>query len=241
MGNYLVVGATSGVGRELAICLSQKGHYVVGTARRENVLLEVQKKMLNESLMIPADITKKEEIVRLFEKINQKNIKLDGMVYCAGICDHRTVRATELEDLQKMYAVNVFGYFECCKLFAKTKYSNKGSSIVGISSYAAVMKESGMVSYAMTKNAMNVQSEVMAKEFAKRRIRINTVMPAVIKSKMTGGENNWTEEEIKAIDNIQTFGVIPIENVVGTIEFLLSDTAEYITGQSIVINAGYHG
>ena len=81
----------------------------------------------------------------------------------------------------------------------------------------------------------------MAKEFAKRRIRINTVMPAVIKSKMTGGENNWTEEEIKAIDNIQTFGVIPIENVVGTIEFLLSDTAEYITGQSIVINAGYHG
>lgn len=241
MGNYLVVGATSGVGRELAICLSQKGHYVVGAARRENVLLEVQQKMLNESLMIPADITQKEEIIRLFEKINENSIKLDGMIYCVGICEHRTVKATELEDLQKMYAVNVFGYFECCKLFVKPKYSNRGSSIVGISSYAAITKESGMVSYAMTKSAMNVQSEVMAKEFTKRRIRINTVMPAVIKSKMTGGENNWTEEEIKAIDNVQSFGVIPIENVVGTIEFLLSDTAEYITGQSIVINAGYHG
>ena len=97
-----------------------------------------------------------------------------------------------------------------------------------------------MSAYAMTKEAMNVQVQVLANEFLKRRIRINTVMPACVKSKMNGVENIWTEEEIMLTEQKQPLGLIPIASVVKLVLFLLSDDAEYITGETIAMSAGYH-
>ncbi len=65
-------------------------------------------------------------------------------------------------------------------------------------------------------------------------------MPAVVKSKMAG-VNDWTDEEIDNIQKKQTFGVIPIEQVVECVKFLLSDKSYYITGENMEISADYHG
>lgn len=241
MKYYLVAGASSGMGRETAIQLSDNDTTVVLVSRRKDALENVQKELAGDSIVIPCDLTKSEEIRYLFQVLADKKIKLDGMVYCAGICFTKALKVMDEGDLENMFRINVFGFYEMCRHFQKVKVSNKGAAIVGISSYAAVSRETGMSAYAMTKETMNVQVQVLAKEFLKRKIRINTVMPAYVMSKMNGVENVWTEEEIIQAEQKQPLGLIPIASVVKLILFLLSDDAEYITGETIAMSAGYHG
>lgn len=241
MKYYLVAGASSGIGRETAKQLSNNNTMVILVSRRREMLEKLQKELDGDSMVIPCDLTVNEEIGHLFEVLEDKQLKLDGMVYCAGICFTKALKVMDKDDLENMFRINVFGFYEMCRYFQRAKVSNKGASIVGISSYAAVMRETGMSAYAMTKEAINVQVQVLAKEFLKRKIRINTVMPGYVKSKMNEDDNEWTEEEILWAEQRQPLGLIPIEGVVKVIRFLLSDDAKYITGESIAMSAGYHG
>lgn len=241
MKYYMITGASSGIGREMAKKLSNSDTTVILVARRRNKLLEVQKEIEGKSMVIPCDLGKSEEIESVFQTLKEEGIRLDGLVYCAGVAFIKTLKLMERDDLEYMFRVNVFGFYEMCRNFINVKASNKGAAVVGISSYAAAMKEPGLSAYAMTKEAMNVQVQILAKEFLKRKIRINTVMPANVMSKMSDDKNEWSEEEIAAVAQKQPLGIIPINNVVNVVQFLLSDEAKYITGECIGISAGYHG
>lgn len=239
MKYYLVTGASSGIGREVAKQISNEDTTVVLVARREDKLKELQLELIGPSVVIPCDLRRSVDIKNVFDELSKKKIKLDGLVYCAGICFVKPIKIMEENELQDMFQINVFAFYEMCRYFSQVSVSNKGACIVGVSSYAAVSKEAGMSAYAMTKESMNVQTQVLAQEFLKRKIRINTVMPAHVMSKMAEDENTWTEEELEIVKCKQPLGIIPIDNVVKVIKFLLSRDAQYITGQSISINAGY--
>lgn len=239
MKYYLVTGASSGIGREVAKQISNEDTTVVLVARREDKLKELQLELMGPSVVIPCDLRRSVDIKNVFDELSKKKIKLDGLVYCAGICFVKPIKIMEENELQDMFQINVFAFYEMCRYFSQVSVSNKGACIVGVSSYAAVSKEAGMSAYAMTKESMNVQTQVLAQEFLKRKIRINTVMPAHVMSKMAEDENTWTEEELEIVKRKQPLGIIPIDNVVKVIKFLLSRDAQYITGQSISINAGY--
>lgn len=241
MRYYLIVGASSGIGREVAKQFSDENTTIILVARREEKLRKMQLELVGESIVLPCDLCRQEDIEQVFGILKAKNIKLDGMVYCAGICYTIPIKNMGRVDLETMFHTNVLGFYEMCKLFANRNVSNKGATIIGVSSYAAVSRESGMSAYAMSKEAMNVQVQVLAKEFLKRKIRINTVMPAIVRSKMASDNNQWTEEEIANVQSKQPLGIIPIENVVSVIKFLMSEEANYITGENIAISAGYHG
>ncbi len=239
MKYYLVTGASSGIGREVAKQISNEDTTVVLVARREDKLKELQLELMGPSVVIPCDLRRSVDIKNVFDELSKKKIKLDGLVYCAGICFVKPIKIMEENELQDMFQINVFAFYEMCRYFSQVSVSNKGACIVGVSSYAAVSKEAGMSAYAMTKESMNIQTQVLAQEFLKRKIRINTVMPAHVMSKMAEDENTWTEEELEIVKCKQPLGIIPIDNVVKVIKFLLSRDAQYITGQSISINAGY--
>lgn len=241
MKYYLVTGASSGIGRETAIQLSSQDTMVILVARRREKLLEVQKELEGKSMVLPCDLRKPEEIGHVFETLKNEGIRLDGLVYCAGVCYVKPLKVMEKGDLENIFRVNVFGFYEMCRYFQQVRVSNKGAVIVGISSYSTVMTEPGMSAYVMTKEAMNAQVRVLAKEFLKRKIRINTLMPANVMSKMSAEENEWSEEEIAVETEKQPLGLIPLENVANVIRFLLSDDARYITGECIALSAGYHG
>lgn len=239
MKYYLVTGASSGIGREVAKQISNEDTTVVLVARREDKLKELQLELMGPSVVIPCDLRRSVDIKNVFDVLSKQKIKLDGLVYCAGICFVKPIKIMEENELQDMFQINVFAFYEMCRYFSQVSVSNKGACIVGVSSYAAVSKEAGMSAYAMTKESMNIQTQVLAQEFLKRKIRINTVMPAHVMSKMAEDENTWTEEELEIVKCKQPLGIIPIDNVVKVIKFLLSRDAQYITGQSISINAGY--
>lgn len=241
MKNYLIAGASSGIGRGVAQALSNQNTTVILIARNKEKLENVKNELAGNAIVIPCDVTKNSDITHVFETIREKKIKLDGMIYCAGICFVKPIKAMEETDLENMFRINVFGFYEMCRQFSQNTISNKGAAIVGVSSYAAATKEMGMSAYSMTKKAMNTQVQVLSKEFLKRRIRINTVMPAVVMSKMAQAHNEWTAEELAQVKEKQPLGIIPIDDVVKAILFLMSEDASHITGECLSISSGYHG
>ena len=235
----LIVGASSGIGAEMASALSNDETTVILMARRLKELKETQRKLKGESIIAVCDVCDYEQIADFFESLITRNIKLSAMIYTAGICCIKPIKAMDPGELDAMFAVNVFGFYEMCRHFQTPKVSVKGATITAISSYASVLEESGMSAYAMTKSALNTAVKIMAKEFAKREIRVNAILPANVMSKMSSDDNTWNDEELQEIKARQRYGVIPIEEVVSTILFIMSERATHMTGELITISAGY--
>lgn len=235
----LVTGASSGIGRATALRMDQLGASVVLVARHEESLVTIKNKMRNPSSYICYDLNDLDHIEDIFKQTIIDG-KLDGFVHCAGVCTINPVKGIEINELLQHLNINTISFFQLAKYFSKVKYSNKDSAIVALSSFAAVTEESGMCSYAMSKEALNTEVRIMAKEFIKRGIRINAILPARVMSKMGQKEDVWSEEELEEIRKFQPLGAIPIEQVVNSIEFLMSnEQAGYITGECLAVTGGY--
>lgn len=235
----LITGASSGIGRTAAKYFDSLGAELILVARREEELKALSNQMLNPCRYISYDLDDLENIESVFSQIKEWDIKLDAMLYCAGICNTQLIKDVEYDELQKTFHVNTMAFYLMAKYFSMVKYSNKESAIVAISSISSKENEAGMSLYSMTKAAMNTAVEVMAKEFIKRKIRVNAVLPAQVMSKMGRDEDDWTEEELQEVASYQPYGAIPIEQVINCANFLLSDAAKYITGETVVISGGY--
>ena len=237
----LIVGASSGIGAATAKELSDSDTVVILMARRVQQLEKVQKELSGESIIAPCDVCDYDQVIAFFDSLKEQNIKLSAMVYTAGICYVKTIKMMEQGELDDMFRINVFGFFEMCRNFQSPKVSERGASIVALSSYASISKETGMSAYSMTKSSMNTAVQVMAKEFIKREIRVNAVLPARTMSRMGNTVDEWSEEELAAIKEVQSLGSVPIEEITRTISFLLSESAAHITGSLIEISGGYKG
>ena len=134
MKYYLVTGASSGIGRQVAKELSNNETMLILVARRKEKLEELQCELNGDSLVIPCDLYKEEDIEHVFEVLHNKKIKLSGMVYCAGICTITPIKAMDMDALKDMFQINVFAFYQMCKCFAQRSVSEKGSVIVGVSS-----------------------------------------------------------------------------------------------------------
>lgn len=235
----LITGASSGIGKETAIRMDKLGAEIIMIARNKKRLSELQNQLQQPCRCFSYDLSDMENIHNLFEEIT-KHGKLDGFIHCAGICKITPVKALELEELLQQMNVNAFSFFQIARFFSNAKYSNKSSSIVALSSIAAYTAEAGMCAYTMSKATLNAEIRVMAKEFIKRGIRVNAIMPAQVMSKM-GEENNvWEQEELQDVKSYQPLGAIPISQIVNSIEFLMSnERAGYITGECLAITGGY--
>lgn len=235
----LITGASSGIGRETAIRMDRLGAATILVARDEKALSDLKDQMQNPCSYFLCDLSDLTNILPLFDKMAEGG-KMDGFVHCAGVCKVTPIRGLELEEIMQQMNINTLSFFQLAKLFSMAKYSNNASSIVAMSSYAAYTEEAGMCAYSMSKAALNTEVRVMAKEFLKRRIRVNAIMPAEVMSKMGERDNVWTEEELKNIEEHQPLGAIPIGQIVNCVEFLLSNQkAGYITGECITITGGY--
>ncbi len=237
----LIVGASSGIGAATAKAVSNQDTSLILMARRKNQLQNVQRELSGESTVVACDVCDYDQINDFFDSLVEKGIKLSALIYTAGICFVKPIKAMSSKDLSDMFAVNVFGFYEMCRHFQNSKVSEKGASIVALSSYASVTKEKGMSAYAMTKSAMNTAVQVMAKEFVKRQIRVNAILPANTTSIMGHDVDEWDETVVNDIVNKQALGLIPVEEVVASIRFLLSEDASHITGELLTITANYNG
>lgn len=228
----LITGCTSGIGLETARYLYECGYKLVLAARNEQKLEEVSSELGGAAYCI-CDFEYQEQIKDIFDFCLREGIKLDGMVHAAGYAINMPIRSYSEEHMKREMQLHYYAFMELCKNFYNRKVSNEGASIVAMSSLSTLTKRKASTLYAASKCALNVAVSVAAKEFVKRSIRVNALMPGYVDTRMNDGLDSLID-----IKERQPMGLIPPRNIAYIIEFLLSDKSYYITGAAIPVSAG---
>lgn len=238
--NILLTGATSGIGLETLRQLVKKGHTVFAIGRdfsKIESLLQENKNQIRQHLF---DFVNVKDIEDLFLRFELNNEKFDALIHCAGIEETIPLTLYSPDKIKRIFDINVFAGIEIMRLFTKKKYSNDGSSIVFLSSVMGILGQPGKIGYCSSKSAVLGMVKASALEFSKRKIRVNAVLPGVVKTPMTQNLfNQLSEENINQITEMHPLGLGEVTDVVPSILFLISDSSKWITGQNLIIDGGY--
>lgn len=229
----LVTGASSGIGRQIAIDLSKQGAKVVLIARNEENLKETLSKMkANSHQIIAFDLENTEEISNLIKTaVSFDGIKFDGFVHCAGVAAIYPLRVIDYAKFQSTFNINFYSYLEITKVLSKKTYSNDNSSVVYISSDAINDQTSSQILYIASKAASQNIAKVLAKELKKRNFRFNNILPSWVDTNMV--KDSEIFRDVKE-QNIAIKGIHPKE-ISNAALFLLSDKAKFINGENILV------
>lgn len=231
-GTILVTGCTSGIGLEVSKHLHKSGYGLLLVGRNEEKLNALSGE-LDGSACFVCDLERSDHIKEIFTYCLSEKIKLSGMVHSAGYAVNTPVRSYKEESMKRQMQIHYYAFMELCRHFYSKRISVDGAGIIALSSLASVSRKKGSALYAASKNALNAAVSVISKEFIKRFIRVNAVLPAYVDTRMNDGL-----EDLLDIETVQPLGLIKPENVAFLVEFLLSDQSKYITGAFIPISAG---
>ena len=233
-----VIGATSGMGFQVSLELVNSGAKVLAIGLGDDQM----KSLINmtdgniEGYVI--DVRNKDELEHAIHQYTEKNGKLHGSVYSAGISRTTVLRSFSEEEARLTMDINYWGWIYWMELITKKKYSEDNSSHVVIASAAAHKGESGAFAYSASKASLIISVQTFAKEISKRNCRVNSVSPGFISTPLTEGYFTSRGFSEKTIEK-HLLGLGKPEDVTGTIMFLLSNRASWITGTDIVIDGGY--
>lgn len=237
----LVFGASSGIGKQTAIQLSQLGARLVLVGRNEVRLCETLGLLQGEAhKIIPCDVSEFEAAQSVVaDAVKFDGVKLDGCLFSAGVYAMYPVAAVKHDSIQAMFQTNFFSFVAILKAFSSRRISNDGASFVSVSSRAAMMPDKAQGVYGASKAAMNAYSVAAAKELASRKIRVNTICPESVDTPMGAGlKENMPPERLH---KIYPLGMLTAADVANTAIYLLSSQSTKITGQSIWLSAGNDG
>lgn len=232
--SILVTGASSGIGRSIALLCSKSGAKVYITARRENCLKETLSEMQSEGNYIVADLSRQDEIVGLVDKLP----KLDGVVHCAGVGSTIFCKNITEKDIAAVMKPN----FEAPVLLQSSLLTNKkiskAASIIIIASFASQSPTIGNALYSASKGALVSYARCLAQELAPRKIRVNCISPAMVKTDFlnnVGVDQDALNEDERRYP-LGRYG--EPKDIAGLAVYLLSDSSEWMTGNNIEITGG---
>ncbi|MRX67936.1 NAD(P)-dependent dehydrogenase, short-chain alcohol dehydrogenase family [Flavobacterium resistens] len=236
----LLTGATSGIGFETLKQLVNNGCFVYAIGRDFSKIELFLKENRSSIETYEFDLAIVDNIENIFSKLDLDNGKLDAMIHCAGIEETTPLIQSTPEKLDHMFNINVFSGIELLRSFSKKKYCNDGASVVFLSSVMGILGQPGKIGYCASKAAVLGVVKSSALELARRKIRVNAVLPGIVNTPMTKLLfESINESQIDKIKEMHPLGFGEVEDVVPTILFLISDKARWITGQSFVIDGGY--
>ena len=233
----LITGASSGIGREIAIICSQMQANVIITARNKKRLQETFDLLEGDNnSQVIADITDLDQLNQLVEDIP----KLDGIVSNAGIIKSLITQVSEADDVNEVFRINTFAPIYLIQLILKNKKLNKKASIVFVSSISGVYCGAiGGSLYGSSKAALNGFSKALALEVASRGIRVNTVNPGMIETGIFDNTSISREQLDEDIMNYPLKRYGKPKDIAYAVLYLLSDAAEWVTGTSLLIDGGF--
>ena len=237
----LVTGASSGIGKAIAIECAKLGADLVINGRNEERLQatynELDDSMGQKHLMIVADLTIEEGLDRL---INLR-VAFDGVSSNAGIVTgNKPIKFIEIDDLLNVINTNTVSHIALAKQLFKKKLLNKNASYVFTTSIGGTVSHGpGNAIYGVSKSAVDSFMKYAAIEFAARGIRCNSVCPGMIETPMINLDALTEEDKVKDAEKYLLKRYGKPEEVAHLHAFLLSDASSYITGDSILIDGGY--
>ena len=231
----LVTGASRGIGKAAANKLSETGFNVLGTATTQEGVDKINEKGMHGLIL---NLNDKKSIAAMWENIIDNFNYVDILINNAGITkDNIIVRMSE-DEWEEVINIHLNATFYMCQRATKLMMKNKFGRVINISSTSASIGNKGQSNYAAAKAGIEAFTRTLAREFGSRGITANNIAPGFIDTDMT----NFLSEEERA--NIQKD--IPLnrfgkpEEVAHLINFLASDEASYITGQTIHLNGGLY-
>ena len=238
----IVTGSSSGIGRATSIELSRYGAIVI--------LVGSDKARLNETAdlleskdhhTILMDLREHSAIVPKIKDFSQSFGPIYGLCHSAGVVETRPLSLCKVEGIRTMMDVNLLAGIELARVICRRDVmEKKGGSILFISSIYALVGMPGQIGYSASKGAVNSAIRAMAVELARRKIRVNTVSPGLVRTDMTNGAFKiLTEEQISRLENAFPLGVGSPQDVAKAAAFLLAPQNSWITGVDLIIDGGY--
>ena len=235
----LITGASSGLGRAIAVTLSKNYPLILGGRNVER--LEETRSMCNDSdkhIFWNYDLSDVEGIhdnLKTFIKDN--GLKIGGFVHSAGIVFLSNLTGAKLEDIRKVMDVNFFSAIETLKVLVTKRVNSKNlRNVIFISSIAAFGDVKGNAYYGASKVSLNLFAKAMADELAPN-VRVNTINPAMVHTHMT--KRFFSDVTfLEQYNRKQLLGFCEPQDIADMAEFLMSDKSRKITGQHFIVDGG---
>lgn len=235
---YIVTGASSGMGREVACELAAAGADVLAIGRNTERLSTVHQEYPEHIFTAAVDVCDAEALEAAVAAFVAEHGKLNGGVHAAGYNEFTPLKAHDLETAHRIMETSFWAGLEVLRLVTKAKYGTKGTSTVLFSSVSAEAPVGGKIHYSAAKAAINAGLRAAAKEISGKGHRVNSVMPGWVRTSMTKqAEDDGTNMDLFTSRELLGFG--KPEDVVGMVLYLLSDRARWMTGAAIPVDGGY--
>ncbi|MCH1931675.1 3-oxoacyl-ACP reductase FabG [Shewanella sp. A25] len=234
----LVTGASRGIGRAIAETLVEAGAVVVGTATSEKGAAAIQEYLGDKGFGLVLNVTDSQSVTDLFDSIKEKAGDVDILVNNAGITRDNLLMRMKDDEWQDIIDTNLTSLFRLSKPVMRTMMKKRFGRIINIGSVVGTMGNAGQVNYSAAKAGLIGFTKSLAREVASRQITVNAIAPGFIQTDMT---DELTEDQQKAI-----MSQVPMERlgqaqeIANAVLFLASDSAAYITGETLHVNGGMY-
>jgi NAD(P)-dependent dehydrogenase (short-subunit alcohol dehydrogenase family) len=238
----VVVGATSGIGRAIALGLADAGADVVPTGRRAKLTKQAARDIEargRRSLAMTADVSDADSLQALAEATIEKFGKVDILVNAAG----RTVRRPTLEvsdaEWNKIMDTNLTGMLRACRVFGYYMIERRYGRIINIGSLTSVVALYEVAAYGASKAGVAALTKSLAVEWAPHNVCVNAILPGVFRTALNEGLLDGSDRgrELLMRTPMRRFG--QPEEVAGAAVFLASDAASFVTGHLLAVDGGF--
>jgi 3-oxoacyl-[acyl-carrier protein] reductase len=229
----LITGASRGIGRDIALNSKEKGYKVLGTSTTNEGVSNLKENGIHG---LQLDLNDKKSVESFNGLLTQEHSDITVLVNNAGITRDNIVLRMSEEEWTDVLNVNLHGAFKVTKTVLKFMLKKRWGRILNITSTSASTGNRGQANYAAAKAGIEAFSKSVAKEVGSRGITVNAIAPGYIQTDMTEVISENVKEEILSQIPLSRFG--KPEEISQLVDFLISDEASYITGQTIHINGG---
>lgn len=240
---FIVTGASSGIGRSVAVELSKQGAGIILVARDEKRLNETLQNMEGTGhLIFPLDLAKTDDFTDLFTAAASGGNKIDGIAHCAGIAPICSLRALSRASMENCMAVNFYSFIELVKQASKKKFRAEKMSCVAVSTSSVLYPQKCQTIYVASKAALNAAIQALSMELYNMSIRVNAVSPGVVDTAMF----QKAQEQMEIIDSSGSvknnldnlFRLTQPEQIAHSVMYLLSAASSAVTGRCIFADNG---
>jgi len=239
----LVSGASSGIGRAIAIELVRNGARAVLIGRRVDELQETARRCGSpeSTEILQLDLSSLDAVAPAIAGLTKRLGRIYGLCHSAGMVQTLPLAATTPERLRAMFDLNLLAGMELSRaLTRRDTLDERGGSILWLASIYAHVGAPGQIGYCATKGAITAAIRSMALELAPRKVRVNSLSPGLVKTAMTEASGSrMSEEQWARIAAMHPLGTGRPEDVARAAVFLLDPRNAWVTGTDLVIDGGY--
>lgn len=232
----LITGASGGLGDKIARTLHAQGATLALTDMRAERMEQLKAELGERVECFVANLSKAEEIANLIKEVEGKFGQIDILINNAGLTRDNLFMRMSDEEWQLVLDVNLTAGFKLAKAVIRGMMKRRYGRIVGIASVVGVMGNAGQANYSASKAGMIAMNKCLAQEVGSRGITVNSVAPGFIRTPMT----DVLPEDVKEalLKKIPEAKLGEAQDIANAVAFLVSDEAQYITGQTLHVNGG---